>query len=71
MLHVKDIMTKNVFVLHANDDLDLGQTLIKTRHTRYIPIVDGKRFFVDLITYRDLLSLTVSGLANINSNDHR
>ena len=47
-----------------NDDLDLVQTLIKSSRTRYIPIVDSKGFFVGLITHRDLLSLTVSRLAD-------
>jgi CBS domain-containing membrane protein len=70
MLHVKDIMTQDVFVLHANDDLDLVQTLIKNRHTRYIPIVDNEGLFVGLITHRDLLSLTVSRLATMNNNGH-
>jgi len=68
MLHVKDIMTQDVYVLYANDAFDLVQTLIKSRHTRYIPIVDNKGFFVGLITHRDLLSLTVSRLANMNNN---
>ena len=63
-------MTKDVFVLYANDDLDLVQSLIKSRHTRYIPIVDSKGFFVGMITHRDLLSLTVSRLANMNNNGH-
>ena len=70
MLHVKVIMTKDVYVLHANDDLDLVQTLIKSRHTRHIPIVDNKGFFAGLITHRDLLSLTVSRLATMNNNGH-
>ena len=70
MLHVKDIMTQDVYVLYANDDLDLVQTLIKSRHTRYIPIVDNKGFFVGLITHRDLLSLTLSRLATMNNNGH-
>jgi CBS domain-containing membrane protein len=70
MLHVKDIMTQDIYVLHANDDLDLVQTLIKSRHTRHIPIVDNKGFFVGLVTHRDLLSLTVSRLATMNNNGH-
>jgi len=70
MLHVKDIMTQDVFVLQANDDLDLVQSLIKSKHTRYIPIIDDKGFFAGLITHRDLLSLTVSRLANMNNNGH-
>jgi CBS domain-containing membrane protein len=71
VLLVNDIMTKDIFVLHPNDDLDLVQSLIKSRHTRYIPIVDNKAFFVGLITHRDLLSLTVSRLANMNNNGHK
>jgi CBS domain-containing membrane protein len=70
MLHVKDIMTQDVYVLHAKDDLDLVQSLIKSRHTRYIPVVDRKGKFVGLITHRDLLSLTVSPLAKMNNNRH-
>jgi CBS domain-containing membrane protein len=71
MLQVKDIMTQDVYVLYANDDLDLVQTLIKSRHTRYIPIIDNEGFFVGLITHRDLLSLTVSRLATMNNNGHK
>ena len=70
MLQVKDIMTKDVFILYANDDLDLVQALIKSRHTRYIPVVDTKGNFVGMVTHRDLLSLTVSRLANTNNNGH-
>jgi CBS domain-containing membrane protein len=70
MLHVKDIMTKETFVLYADDDLDLVQTLIKSRHTRYIPVINSKGNFVGLITHRDLLSLTVSRLANMKNNGH-
>jgi CBS domain-containing membrane protein len=70
MLHVKDIMTQDIYVLHANDNLDLVQTLIKSRHTRYIPILDNKGFFVGLITHRDLLSLAVLRLADMDNNGH-
>jgi len=70
MLHVKDIMTQDIYALNTNDDLDLVQTLIKSRHTRYIPVVNSKGFFVGLITHRDLLSLTVSRLTGMNNNGH-
>ena len=70
MLQVKDIMTQDVYVLHAGDNLDLVQTLVKSQHTRYIPIVDRKGSFVGLITHRDLLSLTVSRLAAGGNTGH-
>lgn len=68
MLKVKDIMTKNVFVLYANETLDLVRSLMEIKHIRHVPIVDAKRRFVGLITHRDLLSMTVSRLAGIDEN---
>jgi CBS domain-containing membrane protein len=68
MLKVKDIMTKNVFVLYANETLDIVRSLMEIKHVRHVPIVDTKGRFVGLITHRDLLSMTVSRLAGIDEN---
>jgi CBS domain-containing membrane protein len=65
---VKDIMTKNVFVLYANETLDIVRSLMEIKHVRHVPIVDTKGRFVGLITHRDLLSMTVSRLAGIDEN---
>ncbi len=40
---VKDIMTKNVFVLYANETLDIVRSLMEIKHVRHVPIVDTKR----------------------------
>jgi CBS domain-containing membrane protein len=65
---VKDIMTKNVFVLYANETLDIVRSLMEIKHVRHVPIVDTKGRFVGLITHRDLLSMTVSRLAHKQGN---
>ena len=40
MLKVKDIMTSEVFVLHATQTLELVRSLMRIKHVRHVPIVD-------------------------------
>ena len=65
---VKDVMTKNVFVLYSNETLDIVRSLMEIKHVRHVPIVDNKGKFLGLVTHRDLLSMTVSRLAGIDEN---
>lgn len=65
---VKDIMTKNVFVLYANETLDIARSLMEIKHVRHVPIVTVKGKFVGLLTHRDILSMTVSRLAGLDEN---
>jgi CBS domain-containing membrane protein len=69
MLKIKDIMTSDVFVLYANDTLELARSLMHIRHVRHVPIVDADGHFVGLLTHRDLLALTVSLLADIDQKE--
>ena len=69
MLKIKDIMTSDVFVLYANDTLELARSLMQIRHVRHVPIVDADGHFVGLLTHRDLLALTVSLLADIDQKE--
>jgi CBS domain-containing membrane protein len=69
MLKVKDVMTSDVFVLYASDTLELARSLMQIKHIRHVPIVDGRGHFVGLLTHRDLLSLTVSKLADIDRRE--
>jgi len=69
MLKIKDIMTSDVFVLYANDTLELARSLMQIRHVRHVPIVDADGHFVGLLTHRDLLALTVSLLADIDKKE--
>ena len=66
MLKVKDIMTTEVFVLHATQTLELVRSLM---HVRHVPIVDQDNTFVGLMTHRDLLSQTISHLADVNEEE--
>ena len=69
MIKIKDIMTTDVFVLPSTQTLDIVRSLMKSRHIRHVPIVDKNNQFIGLITHRDLLSQTVSILADIDERE--
>jgi len=69
MLKVKDVMTTEVFVLHATQTLELVRSLMRIKHVRHVPIVDPDHTFVGLMTHRDLLAQTISYLAEIDEKE--
>jgi CBS domain-containing membrane protein len=69
MLKVKDIMTSEVFVLHAAQTLELVRSLMRIKHVRHVPIVEPDNTFVGLMTHRDLLAQTISHLADIDEEE--
>jgi CBS domain-containing membrane protein len=69
MLKIKDIMTSEVFVLHATQTLELVRSLMRIKHVRHVPIVDEDNTFVGLLTHRDLLAQTISHLADVDEEE--
>ena len=69
MLTVKDIMTTEVFVLHATQTLELVRSLMRIKHVRHVPIVNEDNTFVGLMTHRDLLAQTISHLADVDDEE--
>ena len=69
MLKIKDIMTNEVFVLHATQTLELVRSLMRIKHVRHVPIVDPDNTFVGLMTHRDLLAQTISYLADVDEEE--
>jgi len=69
MLKVKDIMTTEVFVLHATQTLELVRSLMRIKHVRHVPIVNEDNTFVGLMTHRDLLAQTISYMADIDEKE--
>lgn len=68
---VKDIMTKKVYVLNDNDNLNVAKLLMDAIHIRHIPIVNENNKFVGLLTHRDLLKLSISSLADMDEEDRK
>jgi CBS domain-containing membrane protein len=69
MLKVKDIMTAEVFVLHATQTPELVRSLMRIKHVRHVPIVEPDNTFVGLMTHRDLLAQTISHLAEVDDEE--
>ena len=69
MHRIKDIMTTEVFTLHATQTLALARFLMKLKHVRHIPIVENDNCFVGLLTHRDLLAHTISLVADPDQNE--
>jgi len=69
MHKVKDIMTSEVFVLHATQTLELVRSLMRIKHVRHVPIVDPDNNFMGLMTHRDLLAQTISHMAEIDEKE--
>ncbi|MDQ7830391.1 MAG: CBS domain-containing protein [Desulfovibrionaceae bacterium] len=67
MLIVRDIMTDKLVALAAADTLLAARQLMDMARIRHVPIVDDEGQFVGLVTHRDLLSATVSKLADIDA----
>lgn len=66
MLKVKDLMTAPVFSLKENDSLYTARSLMDLQRIRHIPIVTVDNAFTGLLTHRDILSATISQLAELD-----
>jgi len=71
MLKVKDIMTSPVFSLKESDSLHSARALMDLQRIRHIPIVTVDNEFIGLITHRDILSATISQLANLDEETQK
>ena len=65
MLHVQDLMSTNLFTLKKSDSLMAAKSLMELARIRHIPVVENGNIFVGIITHRDILSSTLSKLADI------
>ncbi len=69
MIVVSDLMTSPVKSLLKVDSLLDARNLMKVENIRHIPVTDADGNFEGLITHRDLLSYTISSLADIDCEE--
>jgi CBS domain-containing membrane protein len=68
MLTVGDLMTTQIFTLLASDTLYTARQIMEMARVRHVPIVDTEDNFIGLITHRDMLSMAVSKLSDIDDD---
>ena len=66
MLVVSDLMTEDIYALHATDTLRAARSLMSLARIRHIPVVTAEGRFLGLLTHRDLLAATASQLADLD-----
>lgn len=71
MLKVKDLMTKPVFSLKETDSLHSARSMMDLQRIRHIPIITVDNVFTGLITHRDILSATISHLADLDEETQK
>lgn len=66
MITVKDLMNTDLQTLKPTDTLHEARQLMLEQHIRHIPIVENDKF-VGLLTKHDILAISVSSLAGLDS----
>ncbi len=69
MLTVKDLMSSELHVLRPNDNIFQARTMMLEKRVRHIPVLTEGGEFVGLITKRDVLDVSVSVLADIDTKE--
>ncbi|KHD08317.1 hypothetical protein PN36_07080 [Candidatus Thiomargarita nelsonii] len=67
MTTVKDLMSHKLYTLKPSDTIHQARQLMLSKQIRHIPVVNEQGKFVGLLTKRDLLAISVSALAEIDT----
>jgi CBS domain-containing membrane protein len=70
-MQVKDLMSKDLFVLYADDSLLLAEEMMQWKRIRHVPVVDRHYNLKGLVTHRDMLRASISTLARLPCNETR
>ena len=70
-MRVKELMSTDVFVLYADDNLLLAEEMMQWKRIRHVPVVDRNFALIGLITHRDILRASISTIAELNNGERR
>ena len=68
MLTVADLMSTKLFTLLESDSLYTAKQIMDMARVRHVPIVDGNENFIGLVSHRDMLSVAISQLSDIDQS---
>lgn len=61
-MKVKDVMRTSVVTLHVTDNLGVADDVMDMGRIRHLPVVDGQRRVVGILTQRDLYKAAISSV---------
>jgi CBS domain-containing protein len=70
-MKVRDLMSTDVITLHADSQMVDAEELMGFRNLRHLPVVDGKKKLVGLVTHRVLLRHYLSTLEGKTWMEHQ
>jgi CBS domain-containing protein len=70
MLHVRDLMERDVVTLDAEDTLDLADDVMRLGRVRHFPVMSGGRL-VGMLSQRDLYRAAASSLLQLRYDTSR
>lgn len=70
MLHVRDLMERDVATLDAEDTLDLADDVMRLGRVRHFPVMSGGRL-VGMLSQRDLYRAAASSLLQLRYDTSR
>lgn len=68
MMKVRDLMTRDLVTLDADENLLLADDVMRLGRIRHLPVVDGEKL-VGLVSHRDILQASVSSLAGLSRTE--
>ena len=70
-MKVKDVMRSSVVTLSADDNLSVADDVMTMGRIRHLPVVDGHRRVVGIVTQRDLYKAAISSVLGFTKAKER
>jgi CBS domain-containing protein len=61
-MKVKDVMRRSVVTLSVDDNLSVAEDVMTMGRIRHLPVVDGRKRVVGIVTQRDLYKAAISSV---------
>ncbi|MGQ4810579.1 Inosine-5'-monophosphate dehydrogenase [Candidatus Entotheonellaceae bacterium PAL068K] len=68
-MQVKDLMSRDVFALYADDSLTLAEEMMHWKRIRHVPVVDRHYDLKGIVTHRDILQASISTIARLSRRE--
>ena len=68
-MRAKDVMNKEIFILHETDDIFQASKFMKKERARNLPVVDERNKLIGLVTLREIVDALTERKNNVTIGD--